>query len=134
MEGLDDEPDQSGDAPWFFWPLVVIGTLALWYGESLLSKTPLYVPLGIAFYAGLGIVCGVLWTRMGHSLLVGLSWAVPLSAFWVLAFLFARPSIVATGLFVAGIAFFLAMVQSERLVDWWYRVVLRSPRARPPAP
>ena len=124
-------PDE--EAPWFFWPLIIVGTLILWTGEWLLAHTPFYVPLEVAYQACFGIVCGVLWTRMGHSLLAALSWAIPLAVFWVVVFLFVRPALLATGLHVLGLAFFFGMVLSERLVSAWYRVVLHSRPPRPPA-
>jgi hypothetical protein len=127
-------PGTSGRSPSWFWPLIIVGTLALWLFEWRVSSTPIYVPLGVVFYVSLGVVCAVLWMRFGHSLPAALSWAAPLSAFWVVAFLFVRPAIVATGLYIVGLAFFFAMVSSERLVDWWYRFVLRSHPPQPPAP
>jgi hypothetical protein len=127
-------PGTSGRSPLWFWPLIVVGTLALWLFEWLLSSTPSYTWLGIAFYVGFGVLCAVLWMRSSHSFLAALSWAAPLSALWVVAFLFVRPAIVATALNLVGLAFLFAMISSDRVVDWWYRVVLRSHPPQPPAP
>ena len=122
----------SDHNPGLFWPAVILGTIAIWSAEWLLSPSGLYVPIGVASLAASGIVFGLVWARVGHSRLVALSWAIPLSLYWVLAFLLGPHGFVGVALYALGIGFLVAMIMSKRLVDFWYRVILRSRLPRPP--
>jgi hypothetical protein len=107
-----------------WWVLVVVGSVALFLGIGFLPFDALIV-LGIAVpvcAVGLGIVG---WRRMGHGWVPTLSWVVPLALwFYVMNFL-VHSSILATIGAYLGLAFLVAMLQSERTVDWWYRRILR---------
>ena len=107
-----------------WWALVAVGSVALFLGVGFLPPEALTalgvaVPLAIASF---GIVA---WRRLGHGWVPALSWAVPLGI-WFLAMNFlVHSSILATVGYYLGLAFLVAMIQSERTVDWWYRRILR---------
>jgi hypothetical protein len=111
-------------APRGWWVLVAVGSVALFLGVGFLPLEAL-TALGVAgplAIASLGIVG---WRRLGHGWVPALSWAVPL-ALWFLATTFlVHSSILATAGYYLGLAFLVAMIQSDRAVDWWYRVILR---------
>ena len=126
--------EPSDPYPGFFWPLVIVGSAAILFGEWWLSRSDYAWLLDgafVVFLSVLPIVIVILLVRIGHPLLASISVAAPLTI--VLAFTGAsHPSgIVWLVVYVAAIGFFVQFTSSAKLVGWWYRVVLQS-RLRPP--
>jgi hypothetical protein len=123
----------SGGEKWF-WPTVVVGSLAIWAVEWLLSRSaaaPLIRALIIPFFLGMSALAAWLLMRVGHPPVAAFSVALPIAIALVGAWLVAPTGIAFLVVYLTAIGFFLAFDGSDRLKDWWYRVILFS-RWRPP--
>ncbi len=108
----------------------IVATVSLVYIWSR-QGSDLYRPVGVVFLGGTALFFGIAWRREGHGLGAALSWSAPLGIVWIAAFLWLDSRIVSLSVYIAGIAFLFAIMSSDRVVDWWYRTILRS---KPPGP
>jgi hypothetical protein len=126
-----DSPDTG--AKWF-WPTVVVGSILGWTVEWLLSRSdaaPLMRVLVVPLILGLSALAGGLLMREGHRPAAAFSVVLPIAIALVATWLFAHGGITWLVVYAIAVGFFLWFSSSDRLVHWWYRVVLRS-RLQPP--
>jgi hypothetical protein len=98
--------------------------VALFLGVGFLPLAAM-IALGVAVPLALVSVGIVGWLRLGHGWVPTLTWAVPLALWFLAAIFLVHSSILATTGYYLGLAFLIAMIQSDRAVVWWYRVILR---------
>ena len=127
-------PD-ADDSRWF-WPTVIVGTVgigAVGWGLSRTDFAYLLWPIALAWALLIPLGFGLLLVRVGHPVVAALSVAVPLAILFVASAMFVHPAPLRLAANAVGIGFLLAFAGSDRLVAWWYRVVLFS-TWRPPRP
>jgi hypothetical protein len=124
----------STDGSRWFWPIVVVGTLAIWLGEWAIAElTTFRLPLA-AILATQWLIAGALgalWYRGDPSLLAAASIALPIGALWTANILLPLPRLAQVAIYGAGLGLFFALASSDALTAWWYRVILRSRRVPP---
>lgn len=113
--------------PAVWWVLVGVGSIV---AIVTIGRLPRGAPLqlaGVIFQLLVSLFGVWQWRRMGHAWGPTLSWTIPLALWLEAQVLLVTSSLLATIGYYIGIAFLLAMLLSDRTVDWWYRVILRRP-------
>jgi len=113
---MTKQPDGSA----LFWPVVIVGSVTIWLGKWLLSRSDyssLLWPAFVVWLLVLPVVAAILLTRAGHRPIATTSVVLPLSILLATA-AFARSGLVWLVMYIAVIGLFLAFTGSSKVVAW----------------